>query len=489
MHHRQDTGQLARPGRNAPARPLATARRWLLNSAATLGGELGSKGLQLVSFVILARSLQPEGLAAYSLALILLGVAMVFTNLGLDVVGLRQVAERPQSARAIALRLSLIQLGMSLTVMPLLLAAAGLIGLRVGGLFVTVAVIALYLPFFAFNVSWALAATERLQAVAAARLVARTGFVVWCLLIVGGSTVGAAAGWAVAGFVESAIVWAILLRDEGGHERWVGATLTVPSLIRRGAPFIGAQLTGSIYIGFDQVLLGLIAGGSVLGHYAAIFNVVWPITGLVTVLHGPSLAGLVRQYQRNPHAFWDMAIPIGKLTSIVAVSFFAAFPALGPSLLPELLGNEYGDSSLLIILLGGAAAVALCRGYLALLLIVPHRDRQYLLNSLGLLCVDVVGVAILAPIVGAVGAAAALVVAEVAAVSMALWAWRKELPSAARTLAPWFAAIPFCALAMLGPGGGVVVLVAGTAWLFRAVPEVLQARRRLIAYEGAYESA
>ena len=180
-----------------------------------------------------------------------------------------------------------------------------------------------------------------------------------------------------------------------------------------------------------------------------------------------------------------MAVPIGKLTSIVAVSFFAAFLALGPSVVPDLIGSEYGSGSLLITLIGGATAVALCRGYLTLLLIVPHRDRQYLLNSLGLLCVDVVGVAILAPLVGARGAAAALVTAELVAVSMALWSWRDELHSAIRTLGPWLAAVPFCALAMLGPGGGVLVLVAGAAWLVRAVPEVIQARKRLNAYEEA----
>ena len=73
-------------------RPIAPARRWLLNTVATLGGEFGSRGLQLVSFIVIARSLQPDGLAAYSLAVILLGLAMVFTNLGLDVVGLREVA-------------------------------------------------------------------------------------------------------------------------------------------------------------------------------------------------------------------------------------------------------------------------------------------------------------------------------------------------------------------------------------------------------------
>ena len=227
MHHGHDIGPLASSAGDASTRPLATARQWLLNSAATLGGEFGSRGLQLVAFIVLARTLQPEGLAAYSLALILLGVAMVFTNLGLDVVGLREVAERPQATRAIALRLSQVQLGMSLAVIPLLLAAAGLIGLRVGELLMTVAVIALYLPCFAFNVSWALAATERLQAVATARLVARTGFVLWCLLIVRGSPVSAAGGWAATGFVESAVIWTLLLRDKYGHERWAGATQSV----------------------------------------------------------------------------------------------------------------------------------------------------------------------------------------------------------------------------------------------------------------------
>lgn len=473
----------------ASTRPLAPARRWLLNTVATLGGEFGSRGLQLVSFIVLARSLEPEGLAAYSLALILLGVAMVFTNLGFDIVGLREVAERPQATRAIALRLSLLQLGVSLAVMPLLLAAGGLIGLRVGELVITVAVMALYLPSFAFNVSWALAATERLQAVAAARLVARAGFVVWCLLIVRGDPVSAAAGWAAAGFVESAVLWTLLLLDKGGRESWAGARLTVRALVRRSVPFVGAQLTNTIYVGFDQILLGLIAGAFVLGQYAAVFNVVWPITGFVSVLHGPSFAGLVRQYQRNVQGFWDMAIPIGKLTSIVAVSFLAAFLALGPSVLPVLLGKEYAAGSLLIALIGTAAAVALSRGYLTLLLIVPHRDRQYLFNFLALLCTDAVGVAILAPVIGAVGAAAALLVAELGALFIALWSWRDELHSAVRTLIPWLAAVPFCALAVLGPPGGVVVLAAGIVWFVRAVPEVLQARRRLIAYEATYGPA
>ena len=57
-------------------------------------------------------------------------------------------------------------------------------GSRVGELLLRVAVVALYIPCFAFYVSWALAATERLQAVATARLVARPGFVLWCLLII-----------------------------------------------------------------------------------------------------------------------------------------------------------------------------------------------------------------------------------------------------------------------------------------------------------------
>ena len=297
----------------------------------------------------------------------------------------------------------------------------------------------------------------------------------------------AAAGWAAAGFVESAVVWTLLLLEKGGHERWAGATLTVRALVRRGAPFAGAQLTGSIYFGFDQILLGLIAGASVLGQYAAVFNLVWPITGFASILHGPSFAGLVRQYQRNAQGFWDMAVPIGKLTSIVAVSFLAAFSALGPSVLPLLLGEGYAAGSLLIVLIGSAAAVALCRGYLTLLLIVPHRDTQYLFNSLALLCADACGVAILAPVAGAVGAAAALLVAEVGAVFIALWSWRDELISRDGLLPRGSQLFrPLGALAMLGPQGGAIVLTAGIVWLVRAVPEVLHARRRLIAYEATY---
>jgi O-antigen/teichoic acid export membrane protein len=392
-------------------------------------GRLAASGLGFLSAPIVARSLGPEGRGITAAILAAFFLLPIFMSVGLPLEVRRLAAVSPagpvqRSARVTALFVVPIAVGVALVADHLLTGALGAVERR----WVVVG-----LATAPMMISWmcdqsVLIAQERYRAVASMQVSQPLVFVVVLVVWFAFSdlTVAAVLAASVIGTAATFVLGLGLTGVRAGHEKGVGAF----RLLRGSLGFAGSSaaeaaasrlalvlvlpLIGPAGAGFYSVAATVSALPITFGHAlgASYFNQISRASGngrerlgVLGVRSGVAL-GLV------------LALLLGLMSPIlVTVVFGPAFDPALPATLVALVGAPFGVGAFV----GSMALAATGRGW-----------RMTAAQVTGLGC-GVVGLYLLGPALGAMGAALASVAASVAAYAMVLtsmpgWSLRSALP-------------------------------------------------------------
>lgn len=326
----------------------------ILDSFLSLGsGEVIARLVAFIGTAYLARRLGVEGFGVIGFAVALCGYLAIAVSAGFNSLGAREVARRPEAARAIAGGTILVRLALAM--------AAVLVAVLVSVVLpkpqvIRVVVVLTSFSFLtlALDTSWVYKGLERTRWVAMALTLSQVIYVVMLFTLVQSPR---DIYWVpvaqVVGELGAALTLGLpLLKGTGAMAELAEGI----SLLKRGLTLTLSRLLRALIYTFDIVLLGFWLGEEPVGLYSAAYRFCFLVLAVGIALHTAYLPAFARLPAGDLRAFsklmrrslgtaWSLALPM----------------AVGGSLLAEpilvtLFGSEYAPArsafSLLLVSIG-----------------------------------------------------------------------------------------------------------------------------------------
>ena len=361
----------------ATAAPNGAAARLARNIGALTIARGITMAMTLVTTGVVARVVEPGGLGMLSFAGAFVGYFALAGTLGLDLLGMRELARRPADLPAIVRDVVSLRLALHA-------AALGAYGIAVWALprgpefKAVLAVQGLTLVGQAISLEWVYQGIERMSVVAVRNVVAGVLQLVATLALVrdADDVVWAAAAQTGAVLLVGVGLWASYRRDFGPIALHVDLTRW-RSLAHEAAPFAASVFMIAVYYQIDKLLLGVLRNDVETGLYEAAYRIAAMALVPVQVL-GQAF------YPTLSAAFGDTSRMRSTAEGYVRVNLGIGLPvAFGCGLLARPLlglvaGPAYGAATLpLVVLTANIAVTCLSMGYSHPLL-AWNRQRLYL---------------------------------------------------------------------------------------------------------------
>jgi O-antigen/teichoic acid export membrane protein len=401
------------PARAPAEHGALSGRRLTLNYLLLTGGEALAKVFTLVAFAYLGRVLGPE---RYGSLEFILATMIFFTlpvDFGLGVYGARELARNRRNAADLLREVSSLRLMLASCSFAVLLVVAALLPREPE--------VKLLLVFYGLSlfvepllVQWFFQGQDRMHWVAVADLTRKAAFAALVLLMVRPGTPVvwvAAAEWSSA--VAAAVVCLSVLHWRLGFPlpRPWSRPQRLNDHIRASAPIGLSHLAWALQWYFATVLMGWLAVGAEVGWFGASHRVVMALHSFVYLYFYnllPSFSrGAAQPTERLPHL---LSISLS-VTTWGGILVALGVTLVGGALLGQIYDERYLGAGRPLAVLSWLIPVALVGGHYRYLLIASNLQQLELRCTL-LAAVTAVALGVcLIPLYGAVGAAAALLLA------------------------------------------------------------------------------
>lgn len=461
-----------------PAEP----RRLAINFLFLSFGESTAKLLTFASFSYLARIF---GLIDYGSIEFTLAVMVFFTmpaDLGLGSYGAREIARNPE--RASRLLHEITGLRMALTLCSMLGLAVFILlvrkSLEVKLLLALYGVSLLAYPFF---LQWFFQAHDRMQWVSAASIVRQLGFAALVFLACRRGVAGTRPSLIYVGFIECASVAAVasfcvfVARVRMGFE-WPRPDLRVTRLlghVREAAPIGLAELAWAFMWYFCTVLLGLIFADRTLGWFGASHRLLMALHTFIWLYFFNLLPSISRCVARPHSELLKLMDGSARFAAWAGLFIAAALTAGAPEVLAIVYGPSFRPAARSLAVLAWMLPVAMLSGHHRFSLIAYGQQKRLLYcTTISAVAAVALGFAMV-PLYGGIGAAWALLLANILNFALVYFAVRKvivEVPVWRQLAAPLAvlaisAAAYFALLAKsnvwIALAGGSAIYIAGLA--------------------------
>jgi len=384
-------------------------RRVLGNLAALLTGEGLGRAFGLVTTVYLARTLGVTAFGLVETAFAVLVYLQLIVDGGLNMVATRAVTRSPGLGPRFASNL----LGMRLVVAALLLVGVGaftVLVTRPASLEQMLVRVSLAVIPFAFSVSWAFQASERMRAVAAGYVITQAAFLVLVVLFVPNA--------AAAPLVPLSYVGAVSLGTlamQVWYVRRFGLTRPTVDLAfwrataAQAWPIAITRVLRGVSFNFDVLLLGYFYSERLVGLYVAAYRLL--TVPLVFYAHAFTalFPSLVRLPPTKRPASLYFYLSVAAATGVVLAGVLSTFarPAL-----TFVMGEAFAEGAPALSVLAWSLPITAVGGVLRQALLSSDRQRA------DAIIVAIAGVTnaalnvILIPRAGLIGAAIATIIGE-----------------------------------------------------------------------------
>jgi len=408
-------------------------RRGLVSSASlTLATRIAAFGFSLITNIILARSLGPDGRGIYAVAVLVPAIVSLLAQLGIGPANVYFVSKRildPDElvghSLALALLLGTLCLGILLGY-ALLTGARSLFGIEATYIIVT----ALSLPFSLFTafLQGLLQGVERFVHYNAVLLVQYASpalclFV--ALVIVRAGAMGAVASWTAA-----AIITALAALYSATTVARISVRLrrsTLSQLLRFGMISYLGSVTSFVNYRFDVLIVNLFAGTRQVGLYAVgtgLAEVVWYLANAAGIVLAPRVASTRGEEGDRITAM------VCRVVTLLAIVFGGLLAVAAPFVVVLFFGEAFAESAWAVwLLLPGIITFSVAR-VLSMYLLGRNRLKVDMVASFVGLVVTLALDLILIPRYGFRGAAVASTIAYTCTMAVDLrWVVRNSTMS------------------------------------------------------------
>lgn len=412
--------------------PVLPGRRVLLNAGALTGSNLWRIGVSFGLQLMVIRALGAEALGQYMVALAWLNVAQVVSELGLQTLLIRDLAQAPQmrqgyfrlalltqSGAGLLLCLALFGLGWLLPVSPSLRFALWLAGLTLPAYGVTSACQTLF------------QAGERMDLVMFIEVIINTLIVALSLLALWlGGEVPSLMGVMVITQMGSALLCLLWLRrSQLLAPPQQPFPFSLAAIWQQATPFYGQALADVLLQRVDILLLSMVGAPVVTGIYSTAYSVVRVFLKVIQSYWRAFYPTLSRLALTNQARYRQLCVN-GLRYGFVAVLLGAGISmALSAWALPIVFGSEGQSAAPAFGVLIWSAPLFMLEIYAVTVLMVDRKAPLSLVVTVVHLTAMVLLLPLLTVRYGALGAAWATVTASALGAAAGLWiTWRFGLP-------------------------------------------------------------
>ncbi|MBA3045129.1 MAG: flippase [Candidatus Thermoplasmatota archaeon] len=317
---------------------MGSASRLLKNTTVLLASNFATKGLSALFIIYLAIYLEDYGFGQYSFALSFAAVFVIFSDLGLDALTIKNVARDGKVAGAYLESVGLLRLGLSVLMIIISLAIGYFMGLETHLLLVILVAGMAYMFDKVSGLFYAIfRARERMELEAGTQIA-------WKLIQVGlgfgaihfgFSLLGIMLVLLISSVVKTIIGFTVLMRE---GVRPVGGAIKLKNLFRDAMPFAGYEVGNAIYMQISIILLFLLRTPEETGWFAAGLRIIMFMLLIPSAFDAAIFPLFSKLYHTSAG---DMNFAYGKSLKF---SLLAAVPvAVMLAILAEPVAGIFGD--------------------------------------------------------------------------------------------------------------------------------------------------
>ena len=315
---------------------MGSVSRLLKNTSVLVASNLATKGLSALFIVYLARYLQDFGFGQYNFALAFASVFIIFSDMGLDALTIKNVARKPETAGEYLESVGIFRLGLSLIMIAIALLAGYLMNLGDYLLMVIFVAGLTYLFDKMSGLFYALfRAKERMELEAGTQITWKLVQVAlgFGAIYFGFSLMGIMLVLLVSSVIKTIVGFTALttlgVRPERGR-------LSSKKLLRDTAPFAAYEIGNTLYFNLAVIMLFFLTAPEETGWFSAAFRIVMfvmlipsafdaAIYPLFSKLHDKSKSDMKFAYGKSIKYSLVIAMPVAVMLAILSSEFAGLF--------------------------------------------------------------------------------------------------------------------------------------------------------------------
>lgn len=402
----------------------------LLGSSWLIAERIAGAFVGIGVLVLLSRHMGPEDMGRLGLAQSLLGLAAVAANLGLDVILIRDLVRAPQERDRLLGTVATMQLMAGLVCAALLFVALALSTddpkLLILTLFMSITLFGIPLAVIESYLS----AQNRMREQAVVRTVSYLALPLSAAALV---VANAPLIWFALPFIIQAAVRVggmVLLYKRDGLvlRRWTTSTESVRQLFASGLPLMISAVAVALYATVDRVMVNWLAGPHATGEYfvAAKLSEGWHFLPMAAI--AAAFPDLVRAREQSAEMFAQAMQRLLNIMVMLAVAIALPISLFAEWIVVTLYSSEYRGAAEVLRIHVWSNVLVFLGVASGRWLILEGYAGQYLARTLAGVVANIGLNFALIPRMGAVGAAIAIVLAQVVVVFLADIAFPSSWP-------------------------------------------------------------
>lgn len=402
--------------------PVVAGRRIIRNTFFLSAADVLNKVMMFVFYFIAARHLGVENFGILSFAIAFVTMWSVFADWGLGIVATRELARNRDAGRRqvnVALAIKLVS---TVLVVALIVAVINLMRFPLNKVKVvyicTLFILEVAFTNFFINVFQGL---EKMYFTTLSRIIQVVVLVVGVIILMKSvprtenyAWLYVGAGFAAALFAGGAVYFLIHPRLDFNLKRWQGA-------LRQALPLGLAVIFVTFYYWNGTTLLAKLSGDKAVGAYSAAFRIVWGSLFIPLSFSASVYPFFSRLSVSDPQRFVQTVARALRYITVLALPIGGMGIVLSRAIIMLIYGPAYEPAVLPLRILVWWSVFACFSSLLSYYFIAINRSVTTTVQSAISLGVNVIANFILIPRFGAVGAALAIVTAELTGFVFLLW--------------------------------------------------------------------
>lgn len=443
------------------------------NFLSLLSSEVITKLFSFVSVIYLARVLGPSGFGEISFAMAVFMFFLMFSTLGLDILGTREIAKDRNKLMEYVFEIGCLKLFLSLLAYILLWAFV-MVFISSAQMRWLILLYGLSLFAMAFLFEWVFQGVEQMHFIAISRLISNAIYLALVVALVKSSAqmflvpLFYFLQGLIAAFVLIAVLFFVYRKTKLRFD-WH----KIRELFFLALPIGSAFVLAQVYYGFDSVMLGFMKNSAEVGYYNAAFKVYMIVVLLAGIYHSAMFPRITRLFQDAPSKLSKIYNQSNKILAIFAVPLTVGGIIVAPKIMNLFYGQIYQPGVLsLQILLCGTISLYINTGYHRGLL-ACHMEKWYFVGVLVPVIVNIILNLLLIPAYGLNGAAFATLMGEVSAFIVSYVGFNQivRAPFLRYLYKPFFASVALMFFVFWGlkAGWNAIIIITSAAVLYMSI--------------------
>lgn len=461
-------------------------------------GEAASRLIGLFVTILLARVLGPQGFGIFGTAFALVGYISIVVAAGVDVQGMRSLAQEPDRAVKTVGRVLVVRVLFAIGACSVLAAIIAVVPLPSSELPVfLVAAIALFT--LALNLGWALRALERGRTLAAGVVLQQLALALLIVLLwqTGALSPLSAAVTQIAAEVVL-VTWNYrATRATIGHVEWNAPGRETLALMRASSVLLAGRVPRMLFYNGDMLLVAWLVSTAASGEYLAGQRLVLTFVTVGVLVLGAVFPHSCRLAASDRGRFLEFQCAVLRLLMLVLVPISVLGAFFASPLIAILYGSAYSDAAPVLLVLFVALPVFVGSLVMQDALVALHRNRTMAVINLAAMVIHLMLALALASKLAGLGVVIGCLAGETVgllALGASVWrdpAWSADARAAAsKCVLPFVAGTAMLIVLWLTARAGAVASAAIAAGAYLAIGYWLRAfsTGEVVAMLGAVRS-